>query len=371
MKKKKLMSLFVVFLICVIIISCSTSEEEDNNTTSVPYVYTGNYNMIKVPVPQGGIIFPTGYDDDDTAMVDSTFYLGETHVIYGLYQTVADWATNKKEGAKYGKIYWKEHQYLSNNDMKYPMCSVSFSEIMVWCNAYTEWYNEKYGTNFTPVYTEPSNVPIRDAKNAYNIMTPSSAERFFNEYYAYLKAHPLIENYLNGMETTGTGFRLPTSKEWELAARWRGTDNTNTVTKIINDVDFSIYPIKFTKGNSASNANDNIINLNETHQYAVFEYNSKGKLALPKTKKPNTLGLYDMSGNLREYVYHKVLYLDVPSKYDVWDKVISRDPYPFSLTKGGYFEDTYATLAIGSEGVYVDSFAYNYYYGFRLARNGD
>ena len=345
--------------------------------------YQGTCTMIRVPVPDGGITFPVGIDDD-TATIYSAFYLGETTISFGLYQAVCFWAEKEKTGIRYTNLYYPDYQYPSkidnmNSIFDYPICGVTYFELLVWCNAYTEWYNEKYGTNFTPVYTESSGTPIRNAKKAYSPTYMggywlegvyfSNAEECFETYYKYLSEHPKMEDYLNNIETSGTGFRLPTPNEWELAARWRGDDSTNSVTNLINGIDFSNQPVKFTKGNSVSGANDWVGNLNESHQYAVFEYNSRGKLFLSKTKKPNTLGFYDMCGNLREYVYN-VIYIEVISNFDTWGNVIAKAPYPFAATRGGYFEDVYEQLTINYT-MFVDATAYNYYYGFRVARSID
>jgi formylglycine-generating enzyme required for sulfatase activity len=229
---------------------------------------------------------------------------------------------------------------------------VTYFQILVWCNAYTEWHNEKYKTNYTPVYIDETGKPIRTAKEPL----PPTAYNF-RDLMAYIGYYPMMKNYLLNMDISGTGFRLPAPGEWELAARWRGYDAVNSVTGMINGIDFSNRPIKFTKGISVSGASDSISNLNECHKYAVFEYNSDGQLSVPKTKLPNALNIYDMSGNLREFVYN-VEYLNLRG-YD----------YPFAQTRGGYFEDTYSGISIGGGSIYVDVAAYNYYYGFRIARS--
>jgi formylglycine-generating enzyme required for sulfatase activity len=331
---------FFIILVSLFVVGCEWLSDEDDTFNKYN---PGTYNMIEVPVPYEGITFPIGYDDDGTATVDNAYYIGETQITFGLWQAVAYWATFEKSGEYYNYIYWGNHEYQTDEDVNYPICGVTYIQTLVWCNAYTEWYNEKYKTNYTPVYIDETGTPIRTAKKPFPPTEYSSGDLT-----AYIGYYSMMKEYLNNVNTHGTGFRLPAPNEWELAARWRETNYTNSVTKIIDGVNFSGKTIKFTKGNSVSGADDSIGNLNESHKYAIFEYNSGGKLFLPKTKLPNALNIYDMSGNLREYVYH-VEYID---------------DYPFAQTRGGYFEDQYESIAIGGS-IYVDVAAYNYYYGLR------
>jgi formylglycine-generating enzyme required for sulfatase activity len=343
-----------------------------------------SYTLKLVPVPDGGIVFPTGIGDDATARVNQAFYIGETGVTFGFWQEVAQWATESLTSGKYSNIYYDEHPYLwddsphlSSPKEIYPVNGVTWIQAMVWCNAYTEWYNYKNDTNLEPVYIKNNGEPIRGALEPFDpdlmgtttwVGTRPYVEYVHDAYRTFINDNNGVENYFNNVEVTGGGFRLPTPIEWELAARWNGSDSTNTVTKTINGINFANQPIKFTKGNSVSGAKDWVGNLEETGKYAVYEYNSRKEVwSIPKTKAPNALGLFDMSGNLREFVYENI-FLDIPSKYDAWGSVVEKSPMPFGLSRGMDFRAIYEDLALGQSGVYVDCTAYNYYYGFRVVR---
>ena len=345
MKKKAILTFLVIFILT----GC------DLNPDTSPYIFSGKPKLILVPVPEGGITFPIGINDNDTAKIEKAFYIGETHVTYALWDTVARWATEKNIGKYYG-LFHKHHDYADSWQeigQNVPITVGPYGEgttsdgsiidiepfyvIPVWCNAFTEWYNNKHGTKLIPVYQDSYGNPIR----------------YINNY----------DNFLETANLDATGFRLPSPEEWELAARWNGNSVANTVTETINGIDFSAQPIKFTKGDSPSGATSNT--RSERRRVAVY-YNSEEPNNLNpravKTKAPNFLGAYDMSGNV----------LDLTSFWSYWPNGNGID----IRSKGGHMESGSVEIAVGN--FYTGWAATKHfnlnpskYRGFRVVRNKD
>ncbi|MCL2761874.1 MAG: formylglycine-generating enzyme family protein [Treponema sp.] len=277
----------------------------DSDVTVVPGTMTVYYtndiffNMAAVP---GRVTFPTGEYDNESAAVVYPYQIGETAVTWELWNTVRTWAIangyNISEGQKGSDGNGSEQQ---------PVTMINWYDAVVWCNALTEYWNEKTGAALATVYNGDGS-PIRDTDAwwLFDDLTPS---------------------------VTARGFRLPLSNEWELAARWRDND-TNTVSGYSNPW--------FTKGDSASGAAADVYNWTATGNAAVY---NGGTTSAVKSKLPNTLGLYDMSGN-------------------VWEWCSGR------ITRGGAYTDTSSFMRIGY--VHLSSSGDRQYnnHGFRLARTG-
>lgn len=136
---------------------------------------------------------------------------------------------------------------------------------------------------------------------------------------------------------TGKNYRLPTESEWEFAARdgskkWKysGSDNVD---------DVSWY-----NGNS------------EKHTHTVAK------------KKPNGFGLYDMSGNIWEWVADWWSEKKLPTGKR---KVSSQDPPEgsFRVMRGGSFGSFQADMLISLQGIYSEPTTRSKEIGFRLARS--
>ncbi len=227
------------------------------------------FNMVYVPSIS---TFPTGVTDNGTATVDATYWIGETEVTWELWDKVRAWAepghgyTFANDGVMGSNLGG------SNMTNQHPVTTINWRDAMIFSNALTEWYNEKAGTNYTCVYYKiDGTTPIKTSTNNAIDLTLGSED------------NPVVK-------ASATGFRLLTNDEWELAARWRGNNTTNTVLTYEDPF--------FTKGDSASGATSN--STTDTHSAAwcnVNETQAVGLLA------KNDLGLYDMSGNVWEFTF--------------------------------------------------------------------
>lgn len=151
--------------------------------------------------------------------------------------------------------------------------------------------------------------------------------------------HNLSPAYSSGVgeaavwNQSAPGYRLPTEAEWELAARG------------------GIPGIKDTFKFSGSNA---------LHRVGWFEKNAASSgIPAPKavkTKQPNRLGLYDMSGNLREWCWDTIPAKRVNMKSD-------------RVCKGGSFKDMERNCMVFNRDQYGESGPPNEAVGFRVARH--
>ncbi len=143
---------------------------------------------------------------------------------------------------------------------------------------------------------------------------------------------------------TGNHYRLPTESEWEYAARsegkndlWAGTSTEEELT-----------------------------------EYAVYAKNSKNRTALvgpDQGRKPNAIGLYDMSGNVFEWVedcWHET-YEQAPTDGAAWLEADNGDVGQRVIRGGSWFNSP-VILRVSLRYRYPTDFRF-YNLGFRLVQD--
>ncbi|NMA02371.1 MAG: SUMF1/EgtB/PvdO family nonheme iron enzyme [Clostridia bacterium] len=194
---------------------------------------------------------------NSTAYVTRDFWIADTEVTYQLWHKVYTWALEN------GYSFY--NQGAQGNDggvgveptdrKKEPVTSVNWYDVIAWCNALTEYYNHLSSSSLEPVYIDQNNKIIR---NVFQVDLINIQEK-----------------------TQAKGFRLPTSNEWELAARYQGEN-------------------QWTPSTYASGATAFYRDENATSAVAWYDTSKTHQVA---QKLSNTLGLYDMSGNVWEWTF--------------------------------------------------------------------
>lgn len=298
-------------------------------------------------VPAAGTF--TAVDDSQYGLQASPLLLGTTEIPYRLWKAVRDWATDPARGPAVYSIAARGQGGGQGDGVPatgadaalHPVTMVSWRDAVVWCNALTEYLNAVEGAAYLPAYyADPLYArPLRtsrqgDAKEP----EPGSAD---NPYVlAEFPGNTAITN------CAADGFRLPSSLEWSVAARWIRDAN--------GDGDI-LDAGEFTPGSWASGAKGPVGDAGETSRVAVVPggagAGNPSSTRATGSRAPNALGLFDMSGN-------------------VWEWCHDGDPFasrPYRVSRGGSWYGDRASLSVGYVNAPTLRYA-NSWVGFRVAR---
>jgi formylglycine-generating enzyme required for sulfatase activity len=271
MKKFNLFKILTAAVLMAFVTGCYFVEDiyDNNNPGSAGTGAAGETGAVTVrgvsyifkDVP-GGIV-PAGVEWTSSSYslpyTIPGFKIGQTEITYELWYAVREWAVNDGGYLPFANPGLEGSVGSAGappTDKKtHPVTTVSWRDCVVWCNAYSE------AAGLTPVYYEDAayTVVLKDTDGA---AAPGAGKPEI----AYIKAD-------------ADGFRLPTIAQWEYAARG-GAPATTAPWKYIYAGSDDIETVAWYQSNSGA-----------THPVAK-------KLA-------NTLGLYDMTGNISEWCYDK------------------------------------------------------------------
>ncbi|MEI7940537.1 MAG: SUMF1/EgtB/PvdO family nonheme iron enzyme [Verrucomicrobiota bacterium] len=210
----------------------------------------------------------------------SAFYMDRHEVTFGLWSDVTSWATNNG----YSFTNASSGKAITN----YPVHTVNWYDMVKWCNA----RSQKEG--LTPCYY------ISAAQSGI-----------------YTNGELNISN--SWVKWSANGYRLPTEAEWEKAARGGVVDARfpwSDYTNKISHAKANYY------GYSGTYSYDLSTGPHPTYATGGYPYSSPvGSFA------PNEYGLYDMAGNMWEWVW---------DWYDVSYYSHSPGTNPAGPTSGGY-----------------------------------
>lgn len=169
-------------------------------------------------------------------------------------------------------------------------------------------------------------------------------------------------------QATGKLYRLPTESEWEYAARSGGKDEIWAGTSDENQLpDYAVYELATYKPpRMESVESKKLKDENQLEDYTTYE---RRRMPSVGSKKPNGLGLFDMSGYVWEWVEDclHMNYKEAPTDGSAWLEANGGECTE-RMMRGGSWGDEPGDLRTSSR-TWEDATKSSTYFGFRLAQD--
>lgn len=279
-----------LLIILGITCGCEKNEPVAETETMAIELYGKTITMIYCP----GGTFLTDYDDGDTDYEDGPevtvepFWISETEVTNDIVETIfsAGNGTLPYSGITSGSSIFNTvdinaHNYLCEDYVKWgwqPLIYMGGSQLYGYYDIiYDRGFDERSGLDDYPctAITWYGTIMVCNWITAHSSTTGGIV-------YSGIETDEEWWADQTECDFNKTGFRLPTTAEWECAARWQGSDNSG---------DCYEYPAGsgqyWTRGGSASGEPSL----------------SNDKQPVKGNRKANALGLYDMTANVWEWCY--------------------------------------------------------------------